>query len=130
MDTTEILFAATIALIYPFFFNKLTDKIVETGGADKKAVEFNKHVILVLIGMMGVFSACFVQTHSTKLGLGLGGILTLMTAFMMYWSKYNENMKLVILGVALAIFVYLSARLYSIKNIDDLFSFELSNRST
>lgn len=126
MDTTEFLFSATIAIIYPFFFNKLTDKIVE--GTEKNAAEFNKHVILILIGLMGVFSACFVHTHSTKLGLGLGGILTLLTALMTYWSKYNENMKLVILGVSLSIFVYLSARLYDIKNIEDLFSFEMGTR--
>ena len=126
MEVVEILFSAMIAIGYVFFFNKLTDKIVD--GSDKSVTEFNKHVILILIGLMGVFSACFVRNHSTKLGLSLGGILTLLTAVMSYWNKYSENMKLVILGVSLSVIVYLSARLYDIKNIEDLFSFDVQNR--
>lgn len=124
MDTTEVLFSATVALIYPVFMNKFAEKVSETTSADKEKTIFNKHVLLILTGALGIFSATVVKTHSTKLGLGLGGLLTLAGALMAYWANYNDNMRLAILGVILVVTLYLSTSLKNIHDLNDLFAFQ------
>lgn len=168
LDTTETIFSLAIAIIYPFFFSKLANLLVDhdkiTGMCDgkypsyiypfylesksiskmddaenerKKAeyeecqkertaklddANFKNHMILIIIAFIGILGSSAIQTHSTKVGVGLGGIFTLIIALVGYWHKYNENVKLLILGLSLALLMFLSIKLYSLKNVADLFS--------
>ena len=162
LDTTETIFSLAIAIIYPFFFTKLTNLLVDhdnispmcggyasfwySGSFDRIESEddkfkrikkeqcwkereakldhanFKQHVMLIIISFIGILGASAIQTHSTKVGVGLGGIFTLIAALMMFWYKYNETVKLVILGLSLAALMFLSVKLYSVQNISDLFS--------
>jgi hypothetical protein len=175
MDTTEIIFALSIAMVYPFFFNKLTNKVVKNadlntftacegiprhinqpsqqrrldnsfyGGfnmdytpeykkcqkeTQKKIDEaqLHKHLMLIALALIGIVLSSVIQTKSTKLGVGLGGILTLITALFMYWHKYNETGRLAILGSSLLFLMYFSVRLYKIDSIANILSFEFGTK--
>jgi hypothetical protein len=71
-----------------------------------------------------------IKQPSTKIGVGAGGLILLITALTIYWRKYNETGKLSVLGISLAVVIYLSIRLYMVKSIADVFSFELGTKST
>jgi hypothetical protein len=177
MDTTETIFSLAIAIIYPFFFTKLTNKVLDfdsinnmcsehygkyfypsyagsrfvMGGGfgignnkppseEEKAKEqeaeqcrkaqtsklddanFKQHIMLIAIAFIGILATSAIQTHSTKFGVGLGGIFTLMIALLLYWDKYGETAKLGVLGASLALLLFLSVRLYKMNSIVDLFS--------
>lgn len=159
LDTTETIFSLAIAIIYPFFFNKLTNLLVDHdnitsmcdnmypmyiwGGKRTPEEEqanqeyekcskertkklddsnFKQHIMLIVIAFIGILGSSAIQTHSTKVGVGLGGIFTLISALLMYWYKYNETVKLVILGLSLVGLMFLSIKLYSVHNLADLFS--------
>lgn len=181
LDTTEIIFSIAIAIVYPFFFTKLTSKILnyenvnnmcdkyngiiypyyassgfyrsalpkqeEISEEDKLKqmeedklkqmeaercrkekeikmddIKFKQHIMLIVVAFIGILATSAIQTGSTKVGVGIGGILTLMVALTMYWHKYNETAKLAVLGVSFASLILLSVRLYKVKSLIDVFS--------
>ena len=166
LDTTEIIFSIAIAIVYPFFFTKLTSKILnyedvsnmcdnynmypyyigssfrpavpkqETSEEDKieaercrkeretklDDVKFKQHIMLIVIAFIGILATSAIQTNSTKVGVGIGGILTLIAALTMYWHKYNETAKLAVLGVSFVSLILLSVRLYNVRSLVDVFS--------
>ena len=180
MDTTEIIFALAIATVYPFFFNKLANKLTKNdelstydtckdikmfedtqeqqprkrqltnnfyvmnnfGGeytpeykrcqeeTQKKIddAQLHKHLMLIAISLIGIILSSIIQTKSTKFGVGLGGVFTLIIALTMYWHKYNETARLGILGASLVMLVYLSVRLYKIDSVANILSFEFGTK--
>ena len=91
-------------------------------------IEFRRHLALLLVALAGVIGSSLIQTGSTKLGVGLGGILTLMSALCMYWSRYRETTRIIISGLSLLVVVFLSIRLYKIDRISDIFSPEFGTK--
>lgn len=154
MDYTEIIFTTAIALIYPCFFVKLANKLAgydetncynlleneESEHMEKynkctedklkndDTTQFHKHLILLAVSLIGIILSSIIQTKSTKLGIGLGSIFTLITALVLYWHKYNETSRLVVLGSSLAFVIYLSARLYKVDHVADVFAFEFGTK--
>jgi hypothetical protein len=185
LDTTETIFSLAIAIVYPFFFSKLTSKVskidsinqmcdkfdmnikyglyssynnwnsslsynsnrnIDSDGlkkSDDPAViakreeykkceedrkikldqaQYNQHIMLIFIAFFGILVSSAIQSSSTKVGVGLGGVLTLMVALFSYWHKYKENSKLAILGVGFVSLLYLSIKLYTLQSITDIFS--------
>lgn len=186
LDTTETIFSLAIAIVYPFFFSKLTSKVSEIDSINqmcdhfdmnvkyglyssynwnstlsynsnriisssddglkksddpaviakreeyKKCEEdrkikldqahYNQHIMLIAIAFFGILVSSAIQSSSTKVGVGLGGVLTLMVALFNYWHKYKENSKLVILGVGFVSLLYLSIKLYTLQSITNIFS--------
>jgi len=170
LDTTEIIFSIAIAIVYPFFFTKLTSKILNyenvnnmcdrynmyptyyLSGSFRPAVpkqefseeeeqkqieaeqcrkeresklddvKFKQHIMLIVVAFIGILATSAIQTNSTKVGVGIGGILTLIAALTMYWHKYNETAKLAVLGVSFVSLILLSVRLYKVKSLVDVFS--------
>lgn len=94
-----------------------------------KEVEFRKHIMLLGIALAGIIGSSFIRTGSTKLGVGMGGVFTLIIALMLYWSKYKETTKTVISGLSLLMVVFLSVRLYKIDNVTDIFALEFGTKS-
>ncbi|QKF94362.1 hypothetical protein QKU48_gp0904 [Fadolivirus algeromassiliense] len=161
LDTTELMFSLAIALLYPFFFFKLVNRMTGydeindmcnhikydwrdldqnsiqnkqyNACSDEKSkklekVEFHKHVMLLVIALIGIVLTSVIQTKSTKFGVGLGGVFTLLCALTIYWYRYNENTKLMVLGLSLLFVVFFSVRLYKIDNIADIFSVEFGTK--
>lgn len=175
MDTTEIIFSLAIAILYPFFFNKLTKQIVGYDKIDNMCDKYNKyddifvfnyssfdrasnkqksptpeeieaekcrkerrelldkaelhsHLFMIFIALAGIFATSFVSTNSTKLGLGLGGVFSLIFTISMTWYKYGEMVKLFVLGLSLLFVILFSVRLYNINSIANIFSFEFGTK--
>lgn len=156
MDITEIILALAIAIIYPYFFHKLVDKVigydqissmcdkVKYDGDEQSeynrcnkikdreldSIELTRHITFLVIALASILLCSMIRQRSTKLGIGIGGIILLITAMTIYWRKYNETYKLIILGLALAAVVYISIKLYTVKSIDDIFTFEFGTKQT
>ena len=97
---------------------------------DKKTValnklDTNKFIFLIVIGIFGIIIASMIQTKATKVGIGIGGIITIIYALLMYWSHINEKIKVVITGLGLVLLIYLSIKLYKTKSLVDLFQFDI-----
>lgn len=161
MDSTELVFSLAIAMLFPFFFNKLSNRVtgyddisnmcdsltpnfyrirdqdepqteydqcIEEKNKKIKDAEFHKHLVLIAVALIGLVLSGIIQTKSTKLGVGLGSIITLIMALFMYWHRYNETYKLIVLGLSLMFVMYFSVRLYRINSIEDIFTVEFGTK--
>lgn len=151
LDSTEWIFAASIAIMYPFFFEKLSDtmegrgKIMQmcndspifSSGYTKcyderskllEPIDFKKHLTLVIVGIIGIILSGVIKAKAPKVGLGLGGLLTLIYGLFVYWKNYKDTTKLIILGISFIVLILLSIRLYSIDSIVDIFNIEFGTK--
>ncbi len=163
MDSTEMMFSLAIAMLFPFFFNKLANKVsgyddinrmcdsirpswnlnysqdnkeektkyeICTDEREKKLseAEFHKHLILIAVALIGLVISGVIQTKSTKVGVGIGSIITLIMALLFYWHRYNETYKLIVLGLSLLFVMYFSVRLYKINSPADIFTIEFGTK--
>lgn len=161
LDTTELVFCIVIAILYVFFFHKLTNQasgysdansmcekyphsyLLKENDPEKEEAEkcrkeqeeklkeigFRRHVMLLFIALLGIIGSSFIQSGSTKLGVGMGGVLTLIVALCLYWSQYKETTKIAITGLSLLLVLFLSVRLYKINNITDIFALEFGTKT-
>ena len=127
---------------YTYFYDvgeiKMTEEQQKTKAeqrqceADRKdkldKAEFHKHLVLLAVALIAIVLTSAIQTKSTKFGVGLGGVFTLIIALFLYWHKYNETSRLVVLGLSLLFVVYFSVRLYKIDSIANIFSFEIGTK--
>lgn len=140
---SELVISSTIALLYPFFFYKLTDYATRDARLNikcwdsndvagrtncydmQKPLKENQRFILsmtmLLIGILTIAASGFIKTPSTKLGLGLAGLFCVIYAIIWNWGTYQELVKILILGLSLIVLFMLSIRLYSVDNISDIF---------
>lgn len=152
MDITEVIMALAIAIIYPYFFSKLINKVlgydqinsmcdnigehsdykrcnnIKDQELDK--IELSRHITFLVIALISILLCSMIRQRSTKLGIGIGGIILLIIAMSIYWRKYNETYKLIILGLALSAVVYTSVKLYTVGSIEDVFTFEFGTKQT
>jgi Na+/proline symporter len=151
MDITEIILACAIALIHPYFFHKLVDRIMgydtvdemctqmawdssqykqcsATRNTELDKMELKRHIAFLVIALLSILISSMIRQKSTKLGIGLGGIFLLIIALTLYWRKYNENAKLIILGISLVTVIYISIRLYTVGSLADVFSLEFGTK--
>lgn len=141
LATSEMIVSAPIAILTPFFFTKLVNKLsgyddewekchdLKYGTPERKAceqelekIELKKHIALLGIAMCTIVGSLFVQSKATKVGLGVGGVITLVLTLTLYWNKYDENKKLAILGICLAVVLALSTKIYKSKDISSFFT--------
>lgn len=138
MDMTEKIFAFAVVILYPFFFGKLTNYVMDNKKLNSKCweiknnglqkIEFKKHVMLIIIAIIGIVLSGVVSVKSTKLGLGIGGLITLVYAMLMYWRHYDECARVAILGASFLFVIWLSVRLYKVKNVADVFTMEYGTK--
>lgn len=147
MDMTEKIFAFAVVILYPFFFGKLTNYIMDNKKIDsmckdseygtkcweikdneRQKIEFKKHIMLIIIAIIGIVLSGVVSVKSTKLGLGIGGLITLVYAMLMYWRHYDEGARVAILGASFLFVIWLSVRLYKVKNVADVFTMEYGTK--
>lgn len=108
--------------------NNEYNKCAEEREQKLKDAEFNKHLMLVVIALIGLILSAVIQTKSTKLGVGLGSVITLIVALFLFWHRYNETSKIVVLGLSLLFVMYFSVRLYKIQDASDIFTIEFGTK--
>jgi hypothetical protein len=77
----------------------------------KKVYERNVFVILVILGILSLIGGFFLIVSSVvSLGLSLGGVLSLVVASIRYWSEMNEYIRVIILGLALIVLIWIGIK--------------------
>lgn len=74
---------------------------------------YNRNVFIVLIiaGVISIVVGFLVgQSEAVSLGLSFGGILSLIIGSIRYWSDMNDYLRFIILGIALAVLVYIGIK--------------------
>ena len=77
----------------------------------QKAYDRNVFVTLVLLGALCVLIGNFLKTNMLiSIALSFAGVLSFVIASMRYWSSADDLIKVIILGIALAILVWVAIK--------------------
>ena len=76
----------------------------------QKVYERNIFIILVMLGVISLILGAFLANEIVTLGLSWGGVLSLVIASMRYWSTADNIIKVLILGFALAVLIWLAIK--------------------
>ena len=90
---------------------------------------FKRQVMLLSAGIVGIVSASFIKTGSTKIRYWVGWCfyVDFRVSFVLV-KVYGNNKNRYRAGICLLLTVFLSMRLYKINNIADIFSFEFGTK--
>lgn len=67
-------------------------------------------IILVVLGVISLVSGAFIANEIVTLGLSWGGVLSLIIASMRYWSSADNLIRVLILGFALVVLIWLAIK--------------------
>ncbi|MFA5000916.1 MAG: hypothetical protein WC531_01670 [Candidatus Paceibacterota bacterium] len=68
----------------------------------------NVFVVMVVLGLLSLLLGFALATNEViSLGLSYGGILSFIIASIQYWSAMDDYLRVIILGLALAVLIYL-----------------------
>lgn len=125
MNIIQYIIALTIAIIYPFFWKKLSDTVVKKyiGDTDcgitslfdnkisddevkkcrqrEKYMETIRFIVLLIVAVLGIFIGSLFTEQSITTGLGLGGLISAVTAVTYHWNNMGETTKVAVLGASL-----------------------------
>jgi len=73
----------------------------------------NVFIVLVILGIASIILSFVLANLSiVSLGLSLGGILSLIVASVRYWSAMNDYIRVIVLGLALAVLIWLAVKYF------------------
>lgn len=128
MRVPDIAIACSIALLYPLFFRKLADVVLNAKELDKtcgspmlsimdfapknngnekecndKRMSFDtkRFAIMLLAGLGALASSYFVNSPALSMGLGIAGVVANIDATVGYWYNMNDMIKMIMVGIAL-----------------------------
>ncbi len=67
-------------------------------------------IILVILGVLSLVAGAFIANEIVTLGLSWGGVLSLVIASMRYWSSADNLIRVLILGFALVVLIWLAIK--------------------
>lgn len=67
-------------------------------------------IILVVLGVLSLVAGAFIANEIVTLGLSWGGVLSLVIASMRYWSSADNLIRVLILGFALVVLIWLAIK--------------------
>lgn len=71
----------------------------------------NVFIVLVVAGIIAIIAGFLITNASTvALGLSFGGILSLIIGSIRYWSAMDDYLRFIILGLALAILIWIGIK--------------------
>jgi hypothetical protein len=86
---------------------------MEEAREEMDKAEYKRHSWLLGLGVLGICAAVAIKDlQPAMIGVSWGSAATIITAVVLQWSKYKEAHRLAILGVALAILLGISAKLW------------------
>ena len=77
----------------------------------REQADTTKFMILLVAGVAGAIVASQIKLPVGNIGIGFGSILTVLYATYVYWSHFNEIMKLGATGASLAALIYATTKL-------------------
>ena len=110
MNIPDIAVAGSIATLYPFFFGKVCDVVMDKKGNENehneeelKRIRIYKFTLLIIAGIVAILLSYFIRNNAIMLGLALAGIFTIIMAVCGYWHDMDEKFRLTLVGGALVI---------------------------
>jgi len=85
----------------------------KTFEADNKVYERNVFIILVSLGVLILLVGAFVNVGLLSIAFSWSGVLSLFIASVRYWSSADNLIRVVILGLALAILIWLAVKKFN-----------------
>lgn len=71
----------------------------------------NLFVVLIVLGILSLIAGFLLSASSVvSLGLSFGGVLSLIIASIRYWSSMDEFIRVIILGIALVILIWIGIK--------------------
>ncbi len=71
----------------------------------------NVFVILIIAGIISIIIGFLItQVEAVSLGLSFGGLISLIIGTIRYWSAMDEYLRFIILGIALAILIWIGIK--------------------
>lgn len=74
---------------------------------------YNRNIFigLVVLGIISIVGSFVIASYeAVSLGLSLGGIVSLVIASVRYWSDMDDRVRVVVLGIALVLLVYMGIK--------------------
>lgn len=88
----------------------------------REQADTKKFYVLLAAGVLGVIVASQLKIPAASVGIGIGGVLSVLYATYVYWSHFNEVMKLGAIGFSLVSLLYTSVKLYQDQSLFKLFT--------
>jgi hypothetical protein len=79
----------------------------------QKIYQRNIFIVLVILGVLSLILGAFISNEIVTLGLSWGGVLSLVIASTRYWSTADDVVKVLILGCALALLIWIAIKKYT-----------------
>jgi len=80
-------------------------------GVVKDVYNRDVFIILIIAGIISILVGFFAtQAEAVSIGLSFGGLLSLIIGTMRYWSGMDDYLRFIILGVALAILIWIGVK--------------------
>lgn len=77
----------------------------------RESYQQNVFITLVILGILSLVAGVFSQSyHVVSIGLSYGGVLSLIIASIRYWSSAPDIVRLILVGAALAVLLFIAAR--------------------
>jgi len=142
MTFSDYAIALSIGFLYPYFFNRLanilsqeheikqeycygkdyTDEQIEECNKNREINLNNarnkKFIIMIIGGFVAIILSYICSNNKTlAAGFGLAGTISNITAIIMMWSAFNDNIRLGIIGMSIVLLIILSLYRSKLKNI-------------
>lgn len=79
----------------------------------------NVFIILIIAGVISIVVGFMVgQSEAVSLGLSFGGLISLIIGTIRYWSNMDDYLRFVILGISLAILIWLGLKRFRNNKIN------------
>lgn len=107
----EIPVSLTIVILYPVFWFKFATEYTGYNQINRRdsarredldRAEYKIHGCLFVVGLLSIFASTGTLNRPLSVGIGVGGVVSLVTAIFYRWEKYTEIEQLLISGVSLA----------------------------
>jgi len=86
----------------------------------RKTYDRNVFIVLVVLGVITfVLSLVFVNIEILSAALSIGAVLDFVIASIRYWARADDLIKVLILGVALAVLIWVSIKKFNLKSDDE-----------
>ena len=72
--------------------------------------ERNVFVVWVIAGVLALIAGFFLKLEVVSLSLSLGGVVSLIIGSMRYWSRMDDTLRLIVLGLALVVLIWVGVK--------------------
>jgi predicted nucleic acid-binding Zn ribbon protein len=65
-------------------------------------------IVSIIVGLMAIFTGVFLKEDPVSTGILSGGVLLIIYGTIRYWQHANDTLKFILLGIVLAVLIWIS----------------------